>query len=515
MKRLINPFTKVLLSIGLAFSLLTALPTTAYGAPPGLGDYELGDIYFINQIIDDNSLSWNKWLDNEANQPADWGTRFVWDNAFPKRLISIDLEAVGITTLPAFPDSLIKIDCSKNTISALPNLPSGLETLYCEACDLAALPALPATLKALYCPENKITILPALPAGLEELCCAANQITVLPAWSNDLTLLDCSFNQIAVLPALSSNLLELYCRENKLTVLPELPAGLLVLDCNDNQIITLPALSPTLTGLFCNNNQIAVLPALPATLINLHCADNKIAELPALTPVLETLYCNGNLLTALPDLSSVLKSLDCSDNQLIAIPIPLPTTLLFLDISKNQITAQPYPLPDEIIAFMCNDNLIQSIDTANCYMLAKLQASNNPLVQMKLTFNLTVRVTSVGNGKAVANSLIMGNGEFYIKAIAVPLAGSNFKDWEYDNYLEDVVETGNQLSFTVPMYDSNNLMESIITANFVTPPVTPDPDIPSTPGTGDLFALAGSTIVLLTSMLGISMIIWRKRQLSA
>jgi len=110
--------------------------------------------------------------------------------------ITLNLNKLGLTSLPTLPPNVVKLECIYNNLTSLPDLPNSLTELYCHHNKLTHLPDLPSTLKILYCNYNEITSLPELPHSLEKLDCGLNILTNLPVLPNNLKYFNCSWNPI-------------------------------------------------------------------------------------------------------------------------------------------------------------------------------------------------------------------------------------------------------------------------------------------------------------------------------
>ncbi|HHN8624693.1 TPA: leucine-rich repeat domain-containing protein, partial [Escherichia fergusonii] len=111
---------------------------------------------------------------------------------------------------------------------------------------LSSLPELPDSLTVLFARNNQLTTLPELPDSLTVLFASNNQLTTLQELPDSLKHLDVSNNQLTTLPELPDSLTKLDVSNNKLTNLPELPASLKILDVGANQLTDLPELPPSL-----------------------------------------------------------------------------------------------------------------------------------------------------------------------------------------------------------------------------------------------------------------------------
>ena len=120
----------------------------------------------------------------------------------------LNVDLLGLKTLPTLPPALKVLICSRNDLTELPTLPSTLVTLDCSSNLLTKLPPLPPSLKVLNCSwRNNIRTLPTLPSTLEILDCSDN-------------------NGLTRLPTLPPNLKELNIGDTELTRLPVLPQSL-------------------------------------------------------------------------------------------------------------------------------------------------------------------------------------------------------------------------------------------------------------------------------------------------
>ncbi|EHJ4094816.1 hypothetical protein J1C05_004531 [Escherichia fergusonii] len=131
---------------------------------------------------------------------------------------------------------------------------------------LSSLPELPDSLTVLFARNNQLTTLPELPDSLTVLFASNNQLTTLPELPDSLTVLFASNNQLTTLQELPDSLKHLDVSNNQLTTLPELPDSLTKLDVSNNKLTNLPELPPSLTSLEVNYNYLADLPPLPASL---------------------------------------------------------------------------------------------------------------------------------------------------------------------------------------------------------------------------------------------------------
>jgi len=128
----------------------------------------------------------------------------------------LNLNNLGLTSLPPLPIHLKLLDCQLNNLTTLPQLPRGLLLLQCN--------------------NNKLKSLPALPPNLTDLDCSTNELEDLPELSEILYMINCSRNKLQSLPKLPESLTMLYCNTNKLQSLPTIPDNILELSCEGNNL---------------------------------------------------------------------------------------------------------------------------------------------------------------------------------------------------------------------------------------------------------------------------------------
>ena len=169
------------------------------GAP---GDYDVGDIAVINDMIDNNDLAWMKSpTDGSAVDPS-W-TGIIWDGASTgQRVTYVNLYdesltgALDVTGLTA----LEYLDCYYNQIASLDVTGlTALESIDCGGNELTSLDLTGCSaLKSLYCDSNKLTSLDVSPCpSLEELYCDNNKLASLTLTGlTALSILDCSYNEL-------------------------------------------------------------------------------------------------------------------------------------------------------------------------------------------------------------------------------------------------------------------------------------------------------------------------------
>ncbi|HCO7576772.1 TPA: leucine-rich repeat domain-containing protein, partial [Escherichia fergusonii] len=255
----------------------------------------------------------------------------------------LNLDNLGLSSLPELPDSLTVLFARNNQLTTLPELPDSLTVLFASNNQLTTLPELPDSLTVLFASNNQLTTLQELPDSLKHFDVSNNQLTTLPELPDLLTKLDVSNNQLTTLPELPDSLTVLFASNNQLTTLPELPDSLTVLFASYNQLTTLPELPDSLTVLFASNNQLTTLQELPDSLKHLDVSNNQLTTLPELPDSLTKLDVSNNKLTNLPELPASLKILDVGANQLTDLP-ELPPSLTSLEVNYNYLADLP-PLP--------------------------------------------------------------------------------------------------------------------------------------------------------------------------
>lgn len=138
--------------------------------------------------------------------------------------------------------------------------------------------------------NNYLTELPPLPANLTHLNLANNQLTKLSSHfplPDNLTHLNLANNQLTELSGhfpLPDNLTHLDLANNQLTELSRyfpLPGNLTHLNLANNQLVAPPELPNTLESLNADNNQLKYLPdILPTSLRLITASNNQITQLP-------------------------------------------------------------------------------------------------------------------------------------------------------------------------------------------------------------------------------------------
>ncbi|WP_180492289.1 NEL-type E3 ubiquitin ligase domain-containing protein, partial [Escherichia fergusonii] len=222
----------------------------------------------------------------------------------------LNLDNLGLSSLPELPDSLTVLFARNNQLTTLPELPDSLTVLFASNNQLTTLPELPDSLTVLFASNNQLTTLQELSDSLKHFDVSNNQLTTLPELPDSLTKLDVSNNQLTTLPELPDSLTVLFASNNQLTTLPELPDSLTVLFASNNQLTTLPELPDSLTKLDVSNNKLTNLPELPASLKILDVGANQLTDLPELPPSLTSLEVNYNYLADLPPLPASLQGQD-------------------------------------------------------------------------------------------------------------------------------------------------------------------------------------------------------------
>ena len=161
---------------------LTLMSTTALAAP---GDYNTGDIAVINDIIDNNNLSWTKASPADGSYaPSDW-VGVIWSSdATNKRIAELyirssnlegDLDVSGLSALK-------QLECGRNDLTSLDvSSLDNLKVLYCDVNNLTSLDVSDLTaLEILGCFNNNLTSLNVSGlSALEYLACSSNNLTSL------------------------------------------------------------------------------------------------------------------------------------------------------------------------------------------------------------------------------------------------------------------------------------------------------------------------------------------------
>ncbi len=119
------------------------------------------------------------------------------NNSSPRREVELDLDGLGLSTLPnclANLRSVAALNVSDNNLTELPSLPPALKHLAASANQLVRLPVLPEGLIVLEVDRNSLTELPTLPHSLESLDAARNYLREVPGQSSGLLALPVELN---------------------------------------------------------------------------------------------------------------------------------------------------------------------------------------------------------------------------------------------------------------------------------------------------------------------------------
>jgi len=286
------------------------------------------------------------WQTNEG-----WVSKIynlVWNNATPKRLISIgNAENFGW-----FSCNLAGcLDAKKwKFIENMYFSGNRLTALNVEGCK---------ELKNLWCPASSLTALDvSTNTELRELHCSLNCFTALDVSANKkLTYLWCPSNYgplVALHVGKSTTLKTLYCDGNQITTLDVSGCTALeTLDCHNNQLTHLDAGGCTaLKTLNCHSNQLTYLNISGCkALTGLWCGYNQLTALDVSgCTALESLACHKNLLTTLNVSGrTTLKELDCSWNQLTTLDVSGCTKLVDLDCTDNHLLLSDLFVVSEIL----------------------------------------------------------------------------------------------------------------------------------------------------------------------
>jgi outer membrane protein YopM len=196
---------------------------------------------------------------------------------------------------------------------------------------LETLPPIPNNCRRLYCSNNKLTKLPDL-YNCRILYCYNNQLVTLPELPN-CEFLKCNNNQLVILPELPV-CTDLQCQYNNLIQLPDLPKCA-SLNCSHNDLKTLPNL-PACTSLICNNNKLTVLPEL------LKCARlclsfNQLTSLPRIKKHCLIMHIETSIIqcSCFEFANNNNKYIYMSDKQLRNLMLPVQSTKINTKISYN------------------------------------------------------------------------------------------------------------------------------------------------------------------------------------
>lgn len=226
---------------------------------------------------------WKKWEKDAPTEEKNSRkiTRLELHRCLRSKEPILDLNVLGLSSIPMLPSHIIKLNVELNKLKGLPKLPDGLRELNCAYNRLVEWPPLPNKLKNLDCSMNRLVSLPDLPDGLEELNCSRNSLFDLPQLPNGLKKLNCYINNLVNIHSLPPSLEYLYAGCNALTALPVLPNTLQLLECSNNHLQHLPRLPPLITSVSASDNELNELPEeLPIELDFLQCMGNSITTLP-------------------------------------------------------------------------------------------------------------------------------------------------------------------------------------------------------------------------------------------
>ena len=170
----------------------------------GPSTYNMGDIYAINGIIQNNDLGWPYYTGDGNTAPSGWyGVTWSSDSA-NKRITGLDVGSEDLTG-SLIVTALTKLDtlkCNNNNLTGL--YIYGLQDLYEVFCGENELTGLYLSdlpnLTALYCQDNEIGSLPLYGVlhygNLEYLNCSKNYLTSLDITGLPMADLDCSYNNM-------------------------------------------------------------------------------------------------------------------------------------------------------------------------------------------------------------------------------------------------------------------------------------------------------------------------------
>lgn len=258
------------------------------------GDYNAGDIEAVNDIIDNNGLSWTPAVPADGSYvPSGW-TGVTWsgsDGDTDRRMIKLNLSPMGLHGI---------LDVSGMT---------ELTELICSYDDLSGIDLTGAAkLTRLYCNGNVITELDLTDCiSLTELNCSDNRLTELDLTGpNNLTMMYCSSNELTELDLTGMSALMLAgCAGNAISKLTLSGcASLTSLDCQGNRLTELDLSGcPALRILFCQNNELAELDVTClAGLTQFYCQNNELTglDVTGITGLIK-MNCSGNHLAGTED----------------------------------------------------------------------------------------------------------------------------------------------------------------------------------------------------------------------
>lgn len=354
------------------------------------------DIDVLNEIIKLNNLTKSsKTLFGNKKivylKPFEVGIQ-TWSYG---RLISINLENLGLTILPnsiGILTTLEKLELSNNSLTSLPDEFGGLKPL-----------------KYLYLANNKLETLPNSIKNLDrlrEIDLSNNFLKSLPdnfGSLKSLKLLDLNNNHLAKLPTSFKkfrNLIKLDLSNNQLSKLNRQIADLARLkeiSARNNKITSIPENIGNLRNIERINlsgNKITTIPSSIGncyTLISLIFSQNRLNSIPieiGQLYTLEVLDLDNNNISKIPEEFNRLKklvSLNLSNNKLSGLSKNIIDiySIEYLDLSFNLLQEVPTSILSwtSIISLKLNNNNISSFDILNDKFpnLQKLIINNNPI----------------------------------------------------------------------------------------------------------------------------------------
>lgn len=332
--------------------------------------------------VDGNPLStlnaWRDWASVSGLSETEAAGRHnalqalnQWYDADPRPDV-LDLNALGLRSLPADFPPVGRLILASNDLEAMPELPATLRALdISQNRRLTTIGSLPANLEQLHAALSPIERLQQLPDTLAELDLnmhddqprLALDLSALPRGLRVLKLSNRVLNEELLRSvARCESLQHLNLAGNGLAELPLVPAGILILDIAANNLKRLPGLPPALVNLNARNNELGQLELTDAAfpmLEDLDASENALRNLPNIPSTIRRLNVRQNMLTRLPDLPDGLEVLAASGNRLSQLP-GLPRQLRVLEIASNEIRNLP-ELPDTLIRLDASNNELDKI----------------------------------------------------------------------------------------------------------------------------------------------------------
>ncbi|MDR1800526.1 MAG: hypothetical protein LBQ95_01580 [Lachnospiraceae bacterium] len=428
--------------------------------------YNSGDIAFINALIDNNGLSWDKAPSDGTSIPSSWDWTFFSDNVSPmtgviwsndggnKRIVKlalcrskisgeVDFGALGeLTSLYASENSITSIDVSKL---------SKLEVIDCGSNQLDAIDVSQNTLlQTLHCDVNQLTGLDVTKnTALLELHCNSNQLTNIDLTNNAAITDFYGFGQFPTLTLTQNHTTGKYELEIPMNNPTDLAAGLtysdgkLIADDDTvaqsnftidpglaskrklfgiltlNYVIPEPTYSPhdvAVINYLIDHNNFGLIKADPPDGYSIpwelgHTfawstdANNK--RLIRIT--------DGSQLTGDVDLSTLDKLINVNITaKLTSITLPATDTLTVLEVSKNQLTALDVTKNPKLTEIGAYNNQLTELDLSNNNELIALRLDNNQITALDLGEKTKLQFLKVDNNKITEIDLSNSSPNLYM-----------------------------------------------------------------------------------------------------